>query len=123
MSGSFRARISWQYSPTDMGRAIDQYGERVSTRALVPYLEKHAGEIQAGMQREASWTDRTGEARKKLSATVEQEPRGVSLYLAHGVDYGKYLELSNGGRFAIIGPTIPRAGVRIMNDLRVRMRQ
>lgn len=120
---SFRARIVWNRDPRDLGRAVSEYGEKLVYHALVQYLEKHAGEIKALMQREAAWTDRTGAARRELKATVEVNGSQVSLYLAHGVPYGKWLELSHGGRYAIVGPTISRMGPRIGDDLKAAMRR
>lgn len=120
---SYRARIIWQRDPRDLGRAVSEYGERLVYHALVQYLEKHAGEIVEQMRREASWQDVTGAARRELKATVEVNGAQVSLYLAHGVAYGKWLELAHGGRYAIIGPTITRLGPRIGDDLKAAMKR
>lgn len=120
---SYRARIVWQRDPRDLGRAVSEYGERLVYHALVQFLERHAKEIVEQMRREARWTDRTGAARRELKATVEVNGAQVALYLAHGVPYGKWLELSHGGRFAIIGPTITRLGPRIGSDLKAAMRR
>lgn len=118
---SFRARVVWNRDPADLGRAINEYGEKLVYSALVAYLEKNAGEILERMKREAPWTDRTGEARKKLIADVVIDGTAVSLYLAHGVPYGKYLELRWGGRYAIVSPTIARVGPEIMAGIRSKM--
>jgi hypothetical protein len=120
---SFRARVVWNRDPRDLGRAVTEYGERLVYHALVQYLEKNAGEIAEQMRREAVWQDQTGEARRLLSAEVRTSGAAVELYLSHGVDYGKWLELANGGRYAIVGPTVSRAGIQIMNDLKGKMRQ
>ena len=47
----------------------------------------------------------------------------MTLYLSHGVEYGKWLELAHGGRFAIVGPTIMRVGPRIGDDLKAKMKR
>lgn len=116
MSG-YRARIDWQRDPTDLGRAIAKTGERVRTHALVPYLERQADRLRGQMKREAPWTDQTGRARRALLAEVEQDDSKVALVLSHGVPYGKYLELSNGGRYAIVGPTVMREGYVVMRGM------
>lgn len=121
--GGFRARIIWNRDPRDLGRAVSEYGERLVYYALVQYLEHQAVEIKAQMQREAPWTDRTGQARAKLNAQVETSGSQVALYLSHGVDYGKWLELAHGGRYAIVGPTIARIGPRIGEDLKAKMKR
>lgn len=114
---SYTARIVWQRSPANLGTAIAETGERMKTRMLVPYLEQQAPVIRAQMQREAPWADQTGEARRKLSAEVEQTGDRVALYLSHGVSYGKWLELAHGGRWAIVGPTVMRSGPVIMRGM------
>ena len=65
---SYRSRVVWNRDPANLGRTITEYGEKLVYHALVQYLEKMASKIQAQMQREAVWTDRTGEARRKLKA-------------------------------------------------------
>jgi hypothetical protein len=114
---SFRARVVWQRDPADLGRAITEYGEKLVYSALVQYLEAHAGEIVEQMRREATWQDRTGEARRKLSATVETSGAQVTLYLAHGAPHGIFLEVRWGGRYAIVGPTTMRIGPEIMRGM------
>lgn len=116
MSG-MRVRIDWKRDPADLGRAIAKTGERVKTHALVPYLERQADRIRSQMKQEAPWQDRTGAARRQLLAEVEQDDRKVALVFSHGVPYGKYLELSNGGRYAIIGPTIMKEGWVLMRGM------
>lgn len=114
---SFKARIVWQRDPKDLGRAISELGERLSHQALVQVLEREAKALESEMKRGAPWADRTGEARRKLTATVETTGRATTLYLTHGVEYGKWLELAHGGRWAIVGPTTMSAGPRVMNSL------
>ena len=123
MSKGFRARVVWQRDPRDLGRAVSEYGQKLVYHALVQYLEQHAAEIKAQMQREASWQDRTGAARRELRAEVETSGAQVTLYLSQGVEYGKWLELAHGGRFAIVGPTIMRVGPRIGDDLKAKMKR
>jgi len=53
----------------------------------------------------APWTDRTSNARRSI-AESNVSPDGKVGHLLIGVDYGKYLELSNEGRYRIIWPTI-----------------
>ena len=113
----YRAKIVWQRDPAQLEMAISKLGDRVKTHALVPYLERQADMLRGQMKREAPWTDRTGAARRALLAEVEQDVNRVSLVLSHGVPYGKYLELSNGGRYAIVGPTVMREGYVVMRGM------
>lgn len=52
------------------------------------------------------WTDRTGDARRSIYALADINYKTVSIYHGIRVDYGKYLELSNGGRYRVITPTV-----------------
>jgi hypothetical protein len=52
------------------------------------------------------WTDRTGDARRSIYALADISYSGVRIYHGIRVDYGKYLELSNGGRYRVITPTV-----------------
>lgn len=60
-----------------------------------------------------AWTNRTGAAEQKLHTFVEPTARGWALVNAHGVSYGKYLELGHDGRFAVLVPAL-RATVRLV---------
>lgn len=114
---SYRARITWTRDPADLGRAISEYGDRVVYSTLVSHLQTQARLIEDQMKREAPWQNRTGEARRKLSATVEVDGQRVNLYLSHGAAHGVFLELSNGGRYAIVGPTTMKSGPALMRSL------
>jgi hypothetical protein len=91
-------------------------------RAVRTLADRYAPEIESHMKREAVWVDRTGNARATLSVEVEQLTLDmVEIQLAGGVEYFVYLELSNGGRFSIISPTIDIYGPRIWNDVRTML--
>ena len=57
-------------------------------------------------------------AKAMLSARVSQPSKNiVRITLAHGVDYGIWLELAHGKNYAIIAPTVREEGPRIIKDL------
>jgi hypothetical protein len=61
------------------------------------------------MRQTARWEDRTGNARSGLFSLTEQAAQDVvTIWLSHGhtVDYGKWLELANAGKYAVIMPTL-----------------
>lgn len=72
------------------------------------YMNKLAKELEQYMKKNAVWQDRTGNARRGLSAKVTQSEKKyvTTVTLSHSVEYGKYLEYSMEKRFAIIQPTI-----------------
>lgn len=52
------------------------------------------------------WTDRTGQARQRLKGSTSQIPNGYRITIAHGVDYGIWLELAHEKRFSILPETL-----------------
>lgn len=75
----------------------------IATRMLA---ETGAVDMQGYAQGHAPWTDRTGRARQMLKGSVEPYSSGYKVIIAHGVDYGVWLELAHEKRFAIIPDTL-----------------
>ncbi len=94
-------------------RAIFQSGRRVAY--------EQAEEMEQYAKDNARWTDRTGDARERLHATVEETGPIGTIVLAHGVDYGIWLEIANGGRYSIIPETIDVYGPKVMASLQRMM--
>lgn len=74
--------------------------------AVRMYAETAAAKLESYMKSNRPWTDRTGNAKARLSASVQEVINGYRIALAHGVEYGLWLELANEKRYAIIQPTI-----------------
>lgn len=60
------------------------------------------------------WTDRTGQARQRLTGWVEMFSDKIRIHIGHGVDYGIYLELANQKRFAILQKTVNAVSPEIL---------
>jgi len=90
-------------------QAIFQAGGRLA--------QQNAAEMEAWAKQNAPWQDRTGAARAGLSARVEGDGGIGTIVLSHGVDYGIWLEIANGGRYAIIAQAIDVFGAKLMDDL------
>lgn len=71
---------------------------------LVDYARSHA-----------PWEDRTGDARAGLDSAVETG-RGQNLVVSlfHTVDYGIWLEVRWGAKYAIIIPTVEQKGPELL---------
>jgi len=54
----------------------------------------------------ATWADRTGDAREGLDTDVYWQGQEIVWELFHTVDYGLYLETRWNGKYAIIMPTL-----------------
>lgn len=78
---------------------------------------KFAERLQQYAQDNAPWEDQTGDARRGLTAAVDQDNDDVTLTLSHTVEYGIWLEIRWGGRYAIIIPTIEQLGPEIYEEM------
>lgn len=88
------------------------------TSAILIYMNTKSTKIQARMKTGRPWTDRTGMAKMMLSAKVEHPNEFTyRIVLAHGVDYGIWLELANEKKYAILMPTINEEGPKMVNEL------
>lgn len=94
----------------------DDYARRIYV-GIQAIMKRRAPEIEAWMKANAVWTDRTGNARQTLYTEVESALTEITMLLAHGVDYGQWLELAHQGKYAIIGPALDFWARIIWNDI------
>lgn len=110
------ARVVWS-NDRQVRNNMQAYTRAVS-HAVEQLAIYYAAVIEASAKQKAPWVDRTGNARAALRGyTNRTAPAGypnpdalardtIALYLSHGMDYGKWLELKYQGRYAIILPTL-----------------
>lgn len=97
----------------EMKKNLEQIPERTSA-ALYAYGRTAAASLQGEAQRNRPWTDRTAQARQRIKGYCVKTDTGIRIYLAHGVDYGVYLEFANEKKYAVIYPTLRRKGPEII---------
>lgn len=125
--------FEWVVSPKVIGDGLEAYGRKalVAIQAVANYWGQS---VQDDGRENAQWEDRSGNARGGLFFAVdgfglepitgEVTPEAKSemsdvavesgdantliITFAHTVFYGKFLELSNGGKYAIIMSTIEK---------------
>lgn len=107
-SGRFVAQGGGIIPHNDLhGHSQDLLKRRIA--ATVSMVQALSGPAESYMKENASWTDRTANARNGLAANADIQGTGlftrVGLTLSHGVSYGIWLELANAGKYAIVGPT------------------
>lgn len=123
--------FEWVVSPAVIAKGLEDYGAKalVALQAVANYWGQL---VQDEARENAVWEDRTGNARGGLffavdgfglepitgevTAEAKSEMSDVAvesgdantliITLGHTVFYGKFLELSNGGKYAIIMSTI-----------------
>lgn len=101
---------TWGVSWTGMvatGENMNRYIERVG-RARQEAMKQLADDMVAYAQENHPWENDTGDAENLLQAAViDNEDKDTTVvWLAHGVPYGIWLEVMQGGRFAILLPTV-----------------
>lgn len=105
------------YNDSTLSANLDKMAVKLGAVILM-YASTKAVEISSKMKSNRPWTDRTGMARATLNAKVSQPNKNtVRITLAHGVEYGIWLEFAHEKNYAIIGPTINQEGPRMVSDL------
>lgn len=105
------------YGGSTLKKGLDAIPPKL-TAAVLMYATTKASEIQGTMKLNRPWTDRTGMAKALLTAKPSQPSETlIRITLAHGVEYGIWLELANEKNYAIIGPTVTKESPRVINDM------
>ena len=101
----------------ELSQNLDEFQDRLKY-AVQMYASSKANEFEALMKANRKWTDRTGMAKARLNASIsEPDENTIRITLAHGVEYGIWLELANEKNFAIIAPTLSQQGPRVIEGL------
>lgn len=88
-------------------KSVGIEGARLGVEASLADAEREA-------KKNAPWTDRTSNARNSiLGSKAVVNGNEISGTLSIGVDYGKYLELKNGGKYRIIWPTLEVSATKV----------
>lgn len=99
----------FSFDPTGLLQGLTQTESKADV-AIRMYAEQSALKLQNYAKEHRRWTDRTGHARQRLTGSSAKITTGYRLQLAHGVDYGLWLELANEKKYAIIQETINYVG-------------
>lgn len=94
---------------------IRQVPERIQHIAT-GLTDFHGTRGENAMRKNASWKDRTTNARNGLHVTVTHSPEQHVLTFAHGVAYGIWLEVRWAGRYQIIMPSVLSEGRALMKS-------
>jgi hypothetical protein len=87
---------------------MNAFGERTRNNARI-LMETTVGRTVNEAKRTAPWTDRTGHARRSIHGQVTVRPDAIIGAVGMGddpEDYPKYLELSHGGVYRTIDPSV-----------------
>lgn len=88
---------------------VRENGFRITSR-----LKQLADRAASTAQSDAPWNDITGAARRGLTASLYKENNNIILRLSHSVAYGEFLETIQGGKYAVIMPTLEKIGPALL---------
>ncbi|MEG0579570.1 MAG: hypothetical protein RR490_06605, partial [Niameybacter sp.] len=100
---------SFKMNTSGLEKGLSMFEDRADM-AVGMFAEISALQLQNDARVNAKWTDRTGAARQRLTGSAGKVAKGYRLTLAHGVDYGIWLELAHEKRFEVIEPVIRFTG-------------
>lgn len=109
--------IEFDFNRSSLSSNLKRMSDRLGAAVLM-YSSTKAVEIESKMKQNRPWTDRTGMAKAMLNASVSQpDSNTIRTTLAHGVDYGIWLELAHEKNYAIVGPTLEQEAPRVVSEL------
>ena len=99
-------------------RRLEGVGDTTKRRMADRMEGPFGAKVTSHMKANRPWTDRTGAARASIHTEFSKSVNIYSLAYGIGVYYGKYLELSNGGKYRVVGPTGESMRREFMTTLR-----
>jgi hypothetical protein len=112
-----KSGVVWDRPPEVLQQAIGSYGELVKDR-VGAFLVMERLEAQNWMRANRLWRDISGNARRGLRVEVVKRSEQWIMFFIHSVDYGKWLELKNAGKYAVIAPGVRRTVPNLKRGLR-----
>lgn len=119
-TGRFRSAAKWEknqfFQVDTLSKGLAQFQFKTSDR-MAEVANSFADELVTYAKNNAPWSDRTGEARAGLNAAVFLDDDNLEIDLYHTVEYGLWLEIRWGGKFAIIIPTVEQKGSELFSRM------
>lgn len=123
-NGRFRRRGSFdnkQFSAdSTLAKGIAQFEFKMH-EGFEEIIRSFRDELIDYARSNAPWEDRTGDARSGLDAEFYGDENAVGITLFHTVDYGPWLEIRWGGKYAIILPTVEAMGPKLLDRMQRMM--
>lgn len=115
-----------------MAKSSVKVSTRTVTENMVRYKDRSIRTAFTGMQilsannenrakTNRKWKDRTGQARGSITGSYESSGVSIIVGLAIGAEHGIFLEKANGGKYAIVWPTINESRQELTNVARIAM--
>ena len=119
-NGQFRKRGSFNNkmfaADSTLSKGIAQFEFKMRD-GFEEIIREFKNELIDYARSNAPWEDRTGDARSGLDAEFYGDDNAVGITLFHTVDYGPFLEIRWGGKYAIILPTVEAMGPKLLDRM------
>lgn len=112
-----KSHITWTRSPEELADEVDNLGRLLQTE-VGQRLARVQTSAQADMREKAAWNNISGNARRGLRVVAVPGPDFWEMFFIHSVEYGKFLELANGGKYAIVWPTLTQTVPKVRSALK-----
>lgn len=113
--------MSFSFTEDTLSGNLDGLAEMALDSDAEAALQQVVYDIEQAAKANAPWQDQTGTARQMLYTELSSEGAEVVVTLAHGVDYGYWLETIQSGAYAIIMPTLEEYADRVMDAVGAQM--
>lgn len=102
-----------------MNEIEKDFDTSLTTSKINLLMDIASKQIESWAKDNAPWTDRTGDARKRLQALTYSEQRNViTIAISHHVNYGIWLELANQRKYAILEKALLQNKAEIVRALK-----
>jgi hypothetical protein len=119
-TGRWRKPLAWEknrfFQVDTLSKGLANFAFK-SANGMAEIANDFADDLVAYAQRNAPWNDRTNDAREGLQSAVTLYNDSLEIDLYHTVEYGIWLEVRWGGKYAIIIPTIETMGPKLFDGM------
>ena len=119
----------WITSPSEAFNPMYSRKQAAIYNATYKLAQRMAPDIANWMKENKVWENQTGNAQQGLACDVIAGVDAIILVLVIGrhpdggfLSYGKYLELANGGQYAIVGPAVDHWAPKVMTNVKALVR-
>lgn len=119
-SGRYRKALPYEknkfFQVDTLSRGLANFAFK-SANQMAEYANSFAEDMLKYAINNAPWTDRTGDAREGLEVAVTLDNESLEIDLYHTIEYGIWLEVRWGGKYAIIIPTVEAMGPKLFDKM------
>lgn len=108
--------MSFKFDSSKMLRGIAET-ELKAKASLGLYADTVSKKMETHAKTNYPWTPRSGRAHQSLNSSWEWRGNKIVIALAHGVEYGIYLEFAHEKKYAIIQKTIDNISPKAITGL------